>query len=348
MQIQTHRIKTIAKKHLIIVALGAILGWLICGFIAGVETNSSASNTIANTLLSSVCGVLMSYIVYFLSLRLDQIFPWTTQLTNRFLSGIIVHFIAVFISTLLLVYSYNVSLLNQVDFMELHKNDFIKFAIILLIIMLIYTVIYFALYSYYSFASLQIETIKYERKQIDLQLNALKSQLSPHFLFNSLNTISSLIYKDVKSAESFIRGLAKMYVYTLSSYHNKLIALNEELDFLSSYLTLIKTRFEDKFICNVDIPLEIKATQIPPLTLQMLVENAVKHNQMDLKNPLQVDITYDGHYILIKNNITAPSHKVNSFNIGLKNIKERYKLLSNTSIAIIQNEQFIVKIPVIR
>jgi len=336
------------KKHLFIILSGAILGWLICSFIAGVEDNNSHSNSVINALLSSACGIFIGYMVYFFSLKLDLLFPWKTQLTNRFLSGVIALYIIVFVTTLLLVYTYNVAILNQVDFIELHKNDFIKFAIILFLIMLIYTVIYFALYSYYSYASIQIETIKQERKQIDLQLNALKSQLSPHFLFNSLNTISSLIYKDVNSAESFIRGLAKMYAYTLSSYHNKLINIQEELDFLKAYITLIKTRFEDKFICNIEIPHEIKSTQIPPLTLQMLVENAIKHNQMDLKDPLRVNISYDGHYILIKNNITTPGHKVNSFNIGLKNIKERYNLLSNTSISITQDEHFIVKIPVIR
>jgi len=336
------------KKHIFIVSIAAVLGWLIYSFLGGIESLVPGTTTLVDISLSCVCGVIIGYLIYFISLKLDYLLPWKTQLTYRFLSGIIIHSIAVFSFSLVFVYIYKGLILNQADFFIHHQNELVKFAIIVIVLMLIYTVIYFAFYSYYSYAQLQIETVKYERKQIDLQLNALKSQLSPHFLFNSLNTISSLIYKDVRSAESFIRGLAKMYAYTLSSYHNKLTGIQEELDFLNAYLTLINTRFEDRFTCIIDIPQELKSTRIPPLTLQMLVENAVKHNQMTANNPLHVRITYDEDHIVIRNNITEPTHKINSFNIGLKNIKERYDLLSKRSISITEGAHFTVKIPVIR
>ena len=135
------------------------------------------------------------------------------------------------------------------------------------------------MYSYYAYATVQIEAVKYERKQIDLQLRALKSQLSSHFLFNNLNTISSLAHNDAQQAETYIRGLANIYNYTLNSYHEKLVPFEDELQVVMAYLHMIQTRFGNSFHYTVDIPEHVKASRIPPLTLQMLIENAVKHNR---------------------------------------------------------------------
>jgi LytS/YehU family sensor histidine kinase len=224
----------------------------------------------------------------------------------------------------------------------------IKFAILWFIIVQLFSVIYFALYSYYSYSTLQIQRIKLERKQIDLQLNALKSQLSPHFLFNAFNTISSLIYKDVNKAETFIRRLSEMYHYTLESYQTKLILFEEELEFVKSYIYLQETRFERVFECKIDLPASINNTKIPPLALQMLIENAVKHNLMSERNPLKVNVSFEDDHICVENNITEEPRKVPSFKIGLNNINARYQLLSNKEIIIANGQSFIVKIPVIR
>ena len=157
-----------------------------------------------------------------------------------------------------------------------------------------------------------------------------------------------MVYSDVDKTEAFIRRLAKMYQYTLSSYHNKLISLREELDFVESYQYLLATRFENRFFAKIDLPEEILDTKIPPLTLQMLLENAVKHNTMDLKNPLHITIDVEEDHICIKNNCTEAPNKVASFHIGLKNINERYLLLANKGISITSGSHFIVKIPIIR
>jgi LytS/YehU family sensor histidine kinase len=223
-----------------------------------------------------------------------------------------------------------------------------KLGIVLLILVLIIEIIYFALYSYYSYTSFQIETVRQERKQIELQFKALKSQLSPHFLFNSLNTISSLVFKDKTKAEGFIRKLAEMYQYTLQSYQTQLISLREELDFVNSYQYLLQTRFGTKFQCTIEIDEELLASHIPPLTLQMLLENAVKHNVLSEEDPLKVQVTSDKKYIIVKNNITKKPQKVSSFQIGLKNINARYLLLREEGIAVSNGESFEVKIPLIR
>jgi LytS/YehU family sensor histidine kinase len=195
---------------------------------------------------------------------------------------------------------------------------------------------------------LQIESVKQERKQIDLQLKALKSQLSPHFLFNSLNTISSLVFVDKKKAKLFIRRLSKLYDYTLQSYHSKLITLKEELDFVESYQYLLAIRFEDKFKTNIRIDEGLWSTKIPPLSLQMLVENAVKHNTMSIEKPLIIDVFIEGEYICVTNTITESPKEKTSFHVGLKNINKRYLLLVNKGISVSNGNNFSVKIPIIR
>ena len=214
--------------------------------------------------------------------------------------------------------------------------------------LLIYTVVYFAFYSYYSFATLQIESVKQERKQIDLQLKALKSQLSPHFLFNSLNTISSLVFADKSKAKLFIRRLANLYNFSLQSYQSKLITLREELDFVKSYQYLLAIRFENKFQSNINISDDLLDTKIPPLSLQMLVENAVKHNTMSIEKPLQIDVFSEGEYICVTNAVTDSPMGKTSFHVGLKNINKRYLLLANKGITVSNGKDFIVKIPIIR
>ena len=336
------------KKNVSILLLGAILGVLVCYFLIFNEQEEAAVYNIKEGFLAALCGVLIAFAIYKSTNVLNKLIPWQNQTGNRLFAGLLVHFIIAFSISVGLFYLYDLLFVKTEAFSTVYKSIFIKIAIILFITVLIFEVIYFALYSYYSYATLQIETVKQERRQIELQLKALKSQLSPHFLFNSLNTISSLIFKDESRAENFIRRLAKMYDYTLKSYNQKLITLREELEFVASYKYLVQTRFENKFNCDISISDDLLETKIPPLTLQMLVENAVKHNQLSEENPLQVSITSTEKEITIHNNLTEKPKKVTSFNIGLKNINARYVLLSNQAISITNGQSFTVKIPVIR
>lgn len=329
------------KKHFFIILLGVLIGALLGYYLIVSEQQNF---TLYKFLLTALIGIIIGYGCYITTKLLDKSIPWKKQVGTRLLLGIIAHFIVAFSLFLILFYLYSL----PEGIVANYQSVFIKLGILLFIITIIYQIIYFALYSYYSYATIQVEEIKQERKQVELQLNALKSQLSPHFLFNGLNTISSLIYKDDTRAKLFIRKLAKMYDYTLKSYHSKLITIREELDFVSSYIYLVETRFENKFRCEISISDDLLETKIPPLTLQMLIENAVKHNTMSNEEPLSIHITSDQKYITIQNNITSIPFKVNSFKIGLKNISSRYLLLHGEGIIITNGNNFIVKIPIIR
>jgi sensor histidine kinase YesM len=338
----------IVKKHLLIITLGISIGVLISYYLMFNDPELRKFFSIVEVLLSAGCGILIIYLNYGIVIKLDKLFPWETQITNRLLIGLIIHFFTGIVIAIGVFYLYNLIIINQISFAEVYKPMMIKFAILWFIIVQLFSIVYFALFSYYSYSTLQIQTVKLERKRIDLQLDALKSQLSPHFLFNSFNTISSLIYKDVNKAEIFIRRLSKMYHYTLDSYQIKLISFEKELEFVKSYIYLQETRFEKMFKCKIDLPSSINNTKVPPLALQMLIENAVKHNLMSEKTPLNVNITFEDDYISVENNITEEPRKVPSFKIGLNNISARYQLLSNKEIIIVNGQSFIVKIPVIR
>ena len=336
------------KKHLFISILGGIFGIAIYYYL--VVSSSSLEETLqpATTLLVFFYGVCMAYVFYWLSLKLDTLLPWKTQIANRLLVGILIHFLSAELLIVGSFYGYNQYVLGDGSSLTGYQHILIKLSILLLVLALLYSIIYFAFYSYYSYATLQIEGVKEERKRIHLQLKALKSQLSPHFLFNSLNTISSLIYKDETKAESYIRQLAKIYQYTLDSYNEKLITLKQELEVVDAYQYLLNTRFENKFHSKIEIPTEYHNTKIPPLTLQMLVENAVKHNVMLNEAQLNVSIKIEDNYIIVANNITQAPAKRDSFNIGLSNIKARYELLDSKRVHVTKNDHFTVKLPLLK
>ena len=335
------------KKHIFISLSGAIFGFFITYFIVMGDAVETATLGTLETILGILVGVSSAYLIFFTAVRLDRILPWHKSEGNRLLVGVFVHFITALVWSVLLLYLGSLIFAEVINFGAIREQYLIKLSILLFILILIIEIIYFALYSYYSYTTFQIETVRQERKQIELQLKALKSQLSPHFLFNSLNTISSLVFKDKEKAEGFIRKLAEMYQYTLQSYQQKLTTLKEELDFVDSYQYLLKTRFGDKFQCEVEVDSGLYTTKIPPLTLQMLIENAVKHNVLEEENPLNIKVSIDSKYIVVKNNITRKPKKVSSFQIGLKNINARYLLLHEEGIIVTNGENFQVKVPVI-
>lgn len=332
------------KNHLLISLIGLILGVLLYYYFSSDSVEKAFG--FGEATLSGALGIIISFLIYFISRKLDQYIPWKTNLLARIFAGLVSEFTIAFLIINSAFYLY-IQVFGSIA-PEVYQSGLIKLAIILFILIFVYNIIYFALYSYYSYARVQIEAVKFERKQIDLQLKALKSHLSAHFLFNNLNTISSLAYKDAKTAEKFIRGLANLYNYTLNSYHSKLVFLDEELSIVQFYLFLLKTQYGPNINCRIDIQKEALKSKIPPLTLQMLLENTVKHNVMDAQNALQIDVYSDEENITVKNNITKAPKNLNSFNIGLKNIESRYQLIHKQGISISNNTHFIVKLPIIK
>jgi LytS/YehU family sensor histidine kinase len=167
-------------------------------------------------------------------------------------------------------------------------------------------------------------------------------------LFNSLNTISSLVYKDPQSAEQFIRRLAQTYQYILSTQHKQFVLLKEEVEFVQSYYYLLRIRFQQQLSVEINLPSGIMNTKIPPLTLQILVENAVKHNNLNADKKLFIYITaQDNTHLRVINTKTGNMASVQSFKVGLENIKRRYEFFTDRKIEVRDEDKFTVSLPVI-
>ena len=310
------------------------------------------SQNLSGLLLSIMLTCLTAFSVYYMNFLLNWLLPWKSMFAGRFLLGYLTH---IGIATIVLI-ALGAALIDytgpEVFWKGLTINDedvTWKLFILILVTGFIYNVVYTILFSYKQFAVAQIETIQNERKQLELQFEALKSQLSPHYLFNSLNTISSLIYNDPQTAEQFIRRLALTYQYILSTQHKKYVLLLDEIEFVQSYYYLLRIRFQQSLTLEINLPNSIMNSPIPPLTLQLLVENAVKHNTISQDKPLFIYISaVDNTQLRVMNTKNESEQASASFRIGLENIRKRYQFFTNRKIEVKDEEKFMVSLPVIR
>jgi hypothetical protein len=182
-------------------------------------------------------------------------------------------------------------------------------------------------------------------EKLSFQYEYLKSQVNPHFLFNSLNTLSELMHRDVSRADQYIQKLSAVYRYILLNEKNNLVPLNEEIRFVEEFFSLQQERDRDKII----LEMEVKDTAqrfIVPVSLQILVENALKHNACSKSNPLKIRISRDAEEIVVSNNIQRKDLSGESTKIGLRNVSERVKCIMNKELSYKEeNNQFIVRVP---
>lgn len=195
------------------------------------------------------------------------------------------------------------------------------------------------------------KSIKKEQKlreeNLKYKYQNLKSQVNPHFLFNSLNTLSEIVYEDVKKADNYIQKLSGIYRYILENEETDLIPLDKELEFVKQYFSLQKERNNDKILLEIDFQ-DAGSFKVIPVSLQILVENALKHNSMSQENPLKIQIYNGNGYVMVFNIIQKRSIFESSPQTGLSNLKERVKLIMNKELIISEEDNhFLVKLPVI-
>jgi sensor histidine kinase YesM len=195
-----------------------------------------------------------------------------------------------------------------------------------------------------------IETLKREHKlkeqNLIFQNETLKSQVNPHFLFNSLNTLTSLINNEIETANQFVGKLSLIYRYILDNSTKTKISLKEEIDFIRDYFYMHQIRNEGKINLTIDIKESEYEYEILPVSLQLLVENAIKHNMATAEKPLTIHIYLEDGYIVVINNIQKMATQIVSTKIGLKNLSERVRLVTGKEIIISESEEkFIVKVP---
>jgi len=198
--------------------------------------------------------------------------------------------------------------------------------------------------------SLQQEAAKLQKENDHAKYTALQNQLNPHFLFNSLNTLIAEIKYNPDNAMHFTQKLSTVYRYVLQCQGRNLVSLKEELDFMNSYLFLHKVRLGDCISCDYRIPTGYMERQIPPLTLQLLVENVIKHNSISSSKPMTIHIEVDNDEYLVVSNPVSPKKKEDvSSGIGLKNLANRCRLITDKDLFVRKDKSvFTVKIPIIQ
>lgn len=280
--------------------------------------------------------------IYFTRKYHGQMFTFT-NLAKGFLGAIISTITGLF----LLQIFVNVGLEGQI-FSDFIKNQRIEYYYISFIIAIVVTAIFYIVY-YYKYR--QETTVKQQKiiaGTASAKFDALKNQLDPHFLFNSLNVLTSLIEENPLAATKFTTGLSKVYRYVLEQKNKELVTVSEELEFAKLYMSLLKMRFEDSIVFNFPKLLINPDAKVVPLSLQLLLENAVKHNQVTPAKKLIITISEQGDSLIITNNIQLKQVVRVSSGVGLLNIRQRYALLTQRPVIIEEDEKtFSISIPLL-
>jgi len=199
-----------------------------------------------------------------------------------------------------------------------------------------------------KFYDVQLDLQAKESEKKESELRLLKSQMDPHFLFNNLNTIDSLIDTNPQVAKTYLNKLSKLYRYLVRTKDDEVVSLEEELEFTENYIYLLEQRFGEAYIFNMSNKHKFEDLFIPPGALQTLIENIVKHNQGSSAVPIITEISIDENRVSVINNLILKKRKRDSFGVGLKNLKKRYKFLTDEPVIIASDENYRVSIPILK
>lgn len=292
-----------------------------------------------------ILTVLFTEIIYHLKYRLDRAAAWDKQPVYRLFLQILSYWtVGILIFTgIRLLYVYLISARSFILF-----SDELTIALFIFVGIVIMNIVDFGIILLRQRRDTLAEAEKYKKESAEFEFEMLQAQINPHFLFNSLNTLSSLVYEDADRSAEFIRKLSDVYRHVLDSRHKELIDIREELSFIESYIFLLELRFEKKLKVEIQIADNLLERKIAPLTLQLLIENAVKHNVVSSKKPLEVKIFSDNKFIIVENSMQEKAITERGNGMGLRNINSRYNSLCGEKIIISDADNiFTVKIPII-
>lgn len=279
----------------------------------------------------------------FISKRLEKKMPIAHQPIQRIITQILLCF--------LLICILGYSLFNYAEiYFNIATPDILRkiIPVLYLFTSMIINLIYFGVYYFREWKENLVRNERLQKEQTQVKYDALRNQLNPHFLFNALTSLNSLIFENQQLASDFLQQLSKVYRYTLQNKDKETVSLATEMDFINNYIFLFKTRFENAIHFKIDIDKDLRDKGIVPVTIQVLIENAVKHNIVTEKSPLIISILAKGNFINVENTINKKSQIETSNGQGLENLKVLYQYLSETEVEITETDSiFKVKIPLI-
>ncbi|NML19945.1 histidine kinase [Pseudoflavitalea sp. G-6-1-2] len=282
----------------------------------------------------------------YLLFTLRSYFNWFNKPLRKVIVLILAaSFFTIPVSVLLLITWYQIFMHGIVNWSVITEST-----LIIMISVLFIVHVYETVFLVKESESEMVKNAQLHQAKAEAELEALRNQIDPHFIFNSLNTLSHLIEEKPQKARQFNDNLADVYRYILQSKRRELVLLREELNFLNDYFYLLQIRFEDAVQLVVTIP-EEDADQflIPPISLQVLAENAIKHNEFSASFPLTIEVEMQHGWLIVRNPIRKKLLRKPSSKIGLANLQERYKLTTNRQVIIEEeNDHFVVRLPVLK
>ena len=321
------------------------MGILLNYFIYGNTYFHSIGQFLVTTSVTFIyLGV--AFLTYgFVAIFLRNRFPEDHQLFKRLAICLSIFFLmsAVYISLLFLGYDY-------IGFYgyEYRDSDFVKGYITLIVVNTFLTFLNEGIYRFEKFSVTITETEQLKKEYMHSQLLGLKSQMNPHFLFNSLNTLSSLINEDAEKAEEFLDHMSKVYRYLLRNNDEQLVTVETELNFIRSYYFLLRSRYEEALDLDIQVEDEVTHQMIPPLTLQMIFENAMNQNSMSRSGPLRILIQSCKEGLEVVNSIQPKISNTDDSAEVVQNINNKYRLLCGCEIRITEiNNERTIQVPLI-
>lgn len=334
-------------KNIIITFLIGCAIFVVGNLLSGGFDFESIGELVTNFVFYQIYTFVLGYSNMFFFDYLEKRNWKKTDTLKRIIVGIAGATIITLIG-LFLLRAATALLMNGVTFSNFLMNEKFRYYQFGLWITLTIVAIFHVIYFYNKYQQNRIKEQKVIAGTASAKFDALKNQLDPHFLFNSLNVLTSLIEENPDKAQKFTTSLSKVYRYVLEQKNKELVSVDEELQFAKTYMTLIKMRFEDSIVFTMPERATNPESKVVPLSLQLLLENAVKHNMVTPNKPLHITIREDHGYLVVENNLQPKQIVKKSSGVGLSNIKQRYDLLTNKKVNINQEaKRFAVALPML-
>ncbi|WP_375324859.1 2TM domain-containing protein [Flagellimonas sp. GZD32] len=314
-----------------LVGIAIYLVFLIIFYVKGFElTVQQLWTEFWESMVYSVTIYLCNAVIFIVLMGKYQKQLFTRKyLLYGILGNIVASLIGIFIARII-----SEVLLNKVPISTFFINESPQYYISAFLISMAVTILFYAGYYYKYYKEKQVKEQKIIAGSASARFDALKNQLDPHFLFNSLNVLTSLIDEDPHQAQNFTTSLSKVYRYVLEQKNKDLVTVDEELKFARTYVRLLKMRFEDSIIFEIPENSTQPEAKIVPLSLQLLLENAVKHNVVTSSRPLHIKVYEEGGNLVVSNNLQEKQVVKKSSGVGLQNIKQRYQILTDREVVI--------------
>jgi sensor histidine kinase YesM len=330
----------------IIISLAVFLVLLLIRFITG-NTIRFDYSLLVNFGYTMLYGLSLFYANAILFIYLDAVFK-TERFTKK---RIIIGFMASFFISILVIFLLRIFenvLIEESSFTAFLTKETLSNYLVAIILTFIVTLAFHAFYFYKAYNESKVKEQKIIAGTANAKFESLKNQIDPHFLFNSLNVLSSLIEENPENAQKFTTSLSKIYRYVLEQKDKELVTVQEELSFAKTYMNLLKMRFENSITYELPENFDNNEARVVPLSLQLLLENTIKHNVVSEQKPLHIKIYVKDNYLVVENNLQKKEVMQDRRGVGIQNIVSRYAILSKRKVLIDETSMaFTVHLPIL-